>query len=131
MKTTTPMLIAMLATLVSGLTGCASTTSAMPPGMRYASAGPMKLIEGPSVAPPANDIPESKRREWIDAQRPKVVVVREPVRVERVVVRDVRAAAWEYDNRWAWSLPIAFGLGYWGGHHWHDHGYSHGYYRRH
>jgi hypothetical protein len=86
----------------------------------------MSLIESPSVAPPQNDIPESQRRAWIEAQRPAPPPP--PPRVERVYVSE--PVHYVHDHRgWDdWYLPISLSLGYWsgwgGGHH--GHGHDHG-----
>ena len=105
---------------LTALAACGSQAMVVPSGYRYADAPPpMGLIEGPSVAPPANDIPESQRRAWLDAQRPRV----EPVHVEREIVVDRRPVRYErdydrydrYDRRDGWYLPLSLSLGYWGG----------------
>jgi hypothetical protein len=104
------------------LAGCKSSAPTALPGETFGEArAPMAILEGPTVAPPANDIPESQRRAWLDAQHPRAQRVREPVRVERVIVREREPERHShYDDRWAWAVPITFGLGYWAGHG-HDH----------
>ena len=100
---------------------CTTTETVAPPGERSADRPPsMALIEGHGVAPPANDIPESQRRAWLDAQRPPV----EDVRVEREVIVERRPVRYERDydrdDRWeGWYLPVSLSLGYWGGSHGH------------
>ena len=87
-----------------------------------------RLIESPRVAPPANDIPESKRIAWLESHRPKAHEVRVVVR-ERVVDRDAEPVRWERGyarcrDDCDWALPLAIGLGFWGGHWRHHHGWS-------
>ena len=112
------MKIAIVLTVLALAAGCAAPVMVPAPGTGYYgdSAG-MALIEGPSVPPPANDIPESQRRAWFDAQRPNV----EPVQVERVIVREREPArrvyVRDYDRCNDWYLPLSLSLGWWGSHH--------------
>lgn len=112
------------AAVLLALAACTSSSNEVPPGFSYAERpAPMKLIEGPSVPPPANDIPESDRLAWLDSYRPRS----EP---ERVIVRDRGAARHERhhddDWNWLWALPLTFSLGYWSGHGHDDHGWGWG-----
>ena len=107
--------------VVAPLAACASPASVPPPGTYDdGPRGMTTLVESPRVAPPADDIPESKRREWIDAQRPKVVHVPQPV-VERVVVREREPVRYvrTYDRRDDWYVPFWWSVGWWGGRHGH------------
>ncbi len=99
-----------------GAASCASTREGPPPGEGYSATKPMDLIEGPGVAPPANDIPESRRIAWLEAQRPRVAPAPQPTtRVERVYVREPARYVDEY-RRWDdWYVPISLSLGWWGG----------------
>jgi hypothetical protein len=101
--------------------GCASAERVPPPGMADADRPAMGLVPSPRVPPPPpDDLPESRRREWLEAQRPKRPVYR-PVQVERVVVRErvpeYRPYDGWYDRRAYWYSPLALSLGWWGGHH--------------
>lgn len=112
---------------ILALAGCKSSVQEVPPGFTYADRPqPMRLIEGPSVPPPANDISEQERLAWLDSYRPRS----EPERVERVVVRDRRPARQERcadrDWGWGWALPLTLSLGYWSGHGHDDHGWGWG-----
>lgn len=97
------------------LAACASRETVPAPGTGYAETGAMtQLLDGPRVAPPANDIPESQRVAWLESHRPKA----EPVPVERVVVRE-REPIWyerpRYAERDDWYLPLTLSFGWWGG----------------
>jgi hypothetical protein len=101
------------------LAACSSTPS-VPPGFHYASyPPPMKLIEGPSVPPPANDIPESERIAWLDSHRPRS----EPT---RIVVREHEPQRHDDGADWGWAIPLTLSLGYWSGHGHDDHGWGWG-----
>ncbi len=98
-----------LALSLVALAGCASSTPAVPPGFHYAAyPPPMKLIEGPSAPPPANDISEADRIAWLDSHRPRS----EP---ERIIIRESSPDRYEhYDDGgdWGWAIPLTLSLGY-------------------
>jgi hypothetical protein len=103
---------------------CASP-DVSPPGQQFfPTRKPMPLIEGPTVPPPENDIPEWQRIEWFERQNPPPPPVE---RVERVYVHEPVEHVHERPAWDGWYLPISLSLGYfsgWGGHH-HDH-HDHG-----
>jgi hypothetical protein len=120
--------------LLVATTGCAATTTEFRPAVDYlaSSRGTAVLCEGPTIPPPENDIPESQRTAWIEANRPAP-----PPQVERVVVHETAPVHYvrEYERCNDWVAPVSFvlglGLGYWWGddHHGHHHGH-HGYHWR-
>jgi hypothetical protein len=110
-----------LVLLASSLAACAAPAAVAPPSVVYDDGPPALsagLFETPRVAPPVNDIPESKRREWLEAQRPKVVYVPQQV-VERVVVREPVRYVRTYDrcDDSYWAPRFSWSLGWWGGRH--------------
>jgi hypothetical protein len=120
-----------LLTLALGAAACSSPDVAPPSQVFFPTKKPMSLIEGPSVPPPANDIPESQRVAWFDAHRPPKPPP--PPHVERVYVSEPVYHAHDHHGWDDWYLPISLSLGYWsgwGGHHGHDdhhdHGHDHG-----
>ena len=112
------------ATLVV-LAGCAAPATVPPPGMHYDDRPPMAIVVSPHVPVPENDIPESQRREWYEAQRPAPA----PVTAERVVEQREPQPVYDhgYDQHCdsGWLLPFSIGLGFWGSHG-HDHGHGSG-----
>jgi hypothetical protein len=68
-----------------------------------------RLVESRGVPPPANDIPESERRAWIEANQPRDQY--RPSQEEPV------AESCSYDDGchghgWGIGLPISIGFGY-------------------
>jgi hypothetical protein len=106
--------------------GCASPRPVAAPAAFDDGPPLVGLIETPGVAAPVTELPEARRREWIEAHRPKV----EPVRVERVVVREVEPVRYvRTHDHCDWSLPFWWSVGWWGGHRRHGrhgHGWSWG-----
>ena len=91
----------------------AACASAQPVQMPvYTSAPAMfRLAEFPTVPPPANDIPESERRAWIEANRPQVAYV--PAQDQHA--EDEYSSCHDCGHGWGIGLPISIGLGYYGG----------------
>ena len=123
MRSYLPALLALAATACASREYVPAPSEAYPPPWTS-----MALIEGPSVAPPADDIPESQRRAWFEAQRPAPPPVT-TTRVERVVVREREPIRYvrERDRHDDWYLPISLSLGWWAG--WgnrHGHGWGWG-----
>ena len=115
MKTTTPVLLV----LAAALAACASKPKMAPGQADWAANRPLTtLIEGPVVRPPANDISETQRREWFDAQRPRV----EEVPSQPVAWRDWEPyhVVPESDPWWLWAIPLSLSFGYSSGGHHHD-----------
>jgi len=112
MKTTTPVLLV----LASALAACASKSNDAPVYLGWTGdRPPTTLIEGPIVRPPANDISETQRREWFDAQRPQV----EPIETERIVWRECEPYRVERRSEpsWLWAIPLSLSFGYASGGH--------------
>src|SRR5256885_9900690 len=102
--------------LAPSLAACAGPAAVAPPSVYDEGPPPQAvLIETPHSAPPTNDIPESKRREWLEAQRPKVFYA-PPQIVERVVVSEPVRYVPTYDC-WddGWASRFSWSLGWWGG----------------
>ena len=103
------------------LAGCASPPPTVPvPYSRYgADAPPVMLVETHATPMTGEDIPESERRAWFDAQRPIPPEQDEsqPQVVERIVERPVCHES-SHSAPW-WWFPLAFSFGYssGGGHH--------------
>jgi len=115
MKTTTPVLLV----LAAALAACASKPKDTPVYLGWTGdRPPTKLIEGPIVRPPANDISETQRREWFDAQRPRV----EEVQSQPVSWRECEPyhAEPHCDPWWRWLIPMSLSFGYASGGHSHD-----------
>lgn len=68
-----------------------------------------RLIETPAVAPPANDIPESERRAWIEANRSPAAYV--PAQDDPVADGSACGGGC-HDHGWGFGLPISLGFGY-------------------
>jgi len=111
MKTTTPVLLV----LAAALAACSSASRNVPAYLGWS--GPVRpavpLIEGPVVPPPANDISETQRREWFDAQRPAV----EPIASERIEWRDPPRCDRNDCPSWLWAIPLSLSFGYSSGGH--------------
>ena len=98
----------LLLTAALAAAGCASVDVAQPSQRFFPTNAPMALVEGPSVPPPANDIPESNRVAWFAAHNPPP-----PPRVERVVVHETAPVhyAREHERNDDWVAPVSFVLG--------------------
>jgi hypothetical protein len=115
MRTSLPLLVA----FVAALAACKSKPSNAPADIGWTgNRPPEKLIEGPVVRPPANDISETQRLEWFDAQRPRY----ETVETERVTWRDMEPYHVERhsDPCWLWAIPLSLSFGYASGGHGHS-----------
>lgn len=112
MRTTMPLIV-----VAAALAACSSPSRETPVYFGWTGdPAPTKLIEGPVVRPPANDISEEQRLAWFDAQRPRI----ETVESERIVWRDREPVRYERDSApcWLWAIPLSLSFGYSsGGHH--------------
>src|SRR6185503_15637284 len=85
-----------------------------------------RLVLSPDEPPPADDVPESKRLAWLEANRPKPSVVTPVHHDEREVVireRPIRIYEPAYERCDGWWAPLSVGIGFFGGFHRH-HGWG-------
>jgi hypothetical protein len=87
----------------------AACASAQPGPRTYLPPAPaaFRLVEVPAVPPPANDIPESERRAWIEANRPQAYYV--PSQEQPA---DESCSSGYGCGGWGIGLPISLGFGW-------------------
>lgn len=102
------MRYARAALVLAALAPAACAVQNSPPVMYRPAPSPMRLVETPTVPPPAHDISEADRMAWLDAHRPQASYVPS----QDAPVEEDYSSCHDCGHGWGIGLPISIGLGY-------------------